>query len=59
MVDATAEGLDVHELVRLENGVPSGRTWRTPWSGLVRYDQLDRGRCSTASRACTTRRPCS
>ncbi|WP_339154693.1 hypothetical protein [Actinomadura luteofluorescens] len=43
VVDATAEGLDVHELVRLENGVPSGRTWRTPWSGLVRYDQLDRG----------------
>ncbi|WP_179278619.1 hypothetical protein [Actinomadura mexicana] len=41
-MDATAESLDVHELVRLENGVPSGRTWRTPWSGLVRYEQLDR-----------------
>ncbi|NDU75238.1 hypothetical protein GWI34_21805 [Actinomadura sp. DSM 109109] len=42
VVDATAASLDVHELVRLENGVPSGRTWRTPWADLVRYDQLDR-----------------
>lgn len=42
VVDAAAECIRVHELVRLANGVPSGRSWRTPWSQLLRNEQLDR-----------------